>query len=67
MELSPTDVGTLTNYGSALQATAETESAIATFERALSLNPDSMAAKIDLATALMYQSEVNRAIEIFEE
>ena len=39
MELSPTDVGTLTNYGSALQAAAETESAIATFERALSLEP----------------------------
>ena len=51
MELSPTDVGTLTNYGSALQAAAETESAI--FERALSLDPDSMAAKINLATALM--------------
>ena len=67
MELSRTDVVTLTNYGSALQATAEAESAIATFERALSLNPDSMAAKIYLATALMYQSEVNRAIEIFEE
>ena len=49
-----------------MQAAAETESAIAIFERALSLDPDSMAAKINLATALMDQLEVNRAIEIFE-
>ena len=39
MELSRTDVGTLTNYGSALQAAAKTESAIATFERALFADP----------------------------
>ena len=53
MELSRTDVVTLTNYGSALQAAAKTESAIATFERAHFVDPNSMAAKIDLATALM--------------
>ena len=53
MELSRTDGGTLTNYGSALQAAAKTESAIATFERALFVDHNSMAAKIDLATALM--------------
>ena len=53
MELSRTDVGTLTNYGSALQAAAKTESAIATFERALFVDHNSMAAKIDLVTALM--------------
>ena len=43
----------LTNYGSALQAAAKTEFAIATFERALFVDPNSMVAKIDLATALM--------------
>ena len=53
MELSRTDGGTLTNYGSALQAAAKTESAIATFERALFVDHNSMAAKIDLVTALM--------------
>ena len=39
MELSWTDIGTLTNYGSALQAAAKTESAIATFERAHFVDP----------------------------
>ena len=53
MELSRTDGGTLTNYGSALQAAAKTESAIATFERLLFVDHNSMAAKIDLVTALM--------------
>ena len=39
MELRPPDVGTLTNYGPALQAAAETGSTIAIFERALSFRP----------------------------
>ena len=44
MELSWTDIGTLTNYGSALQAATKTESAIATFKHALFLDSNSMAA-----------------------
>ena len=64
MELSRTDVVTLTNYGSALQAAAKTESAIATFERAHFVTPTAWPPKSTWRPR--DSSEVNRAIDIFE-